>query len=313
MQKTIPLIDFQPFLEGDISQKEIVAQRFYDALASVGCLYLKNYGFSPDLVTQTFAQSKTFFDLRITEKEKIAMKPMNPGYEKARDEEGKDFREVFHFGPEVNKQNWINQWPESLPEFRNTATKLFQGCQEMSMQLFKALAMALNVPETNFTQVLSDGNCYSFLAHYLPLSLPIKRNQTRAKPHYGSGTFGLIFQDDGKGLKICPHQGEWIDVEPIPGTVVIIMEDLIQRWTNDQLYSTLHQVAIPEEDYYKARSRYSIAFKITPNDDAEIRCVDTCIDDENPCKYPPISVENYYKEWEAKHSNIYSDQLTEQT
>ncbi|WP_269147410.1 MULTISPECIES: 2OG-Fe(II) oxygenase family protein [Planktothrix] len=94
-------------------------------------------------------------------------------------------------------------------------------------------------------------------------------------------------------------------VPPIPGTVVVIMEDLIQRWTNDRLYSTLHQVSIPEEDFYKARSRYSIAFKITPNNDTEIRCVETCVTEDNPLKYPPISVDDYYKEWDAKHENTY--------
>ncbi|MEA5536931.1 isopenicillin N synthase family dioxygenase [Crocosphaera sp. XPORK-15E] len=307
MNKTIPIIDFQPFLDGNLQEQEFVAQQFYDSLADVGALYLKNYGFSPDLVAQAFAQSRTFFDLPLEDKEKIAMKPMKPGYEKAKDEEGKDFREVFHYGPEVNKNNWINQWPTSLPQFRDTSIQLFQECQSLSKHLFQAQAMALKVPETTFIDVLSDGNCYSFLAHYLPLTEPIKRNQTRAKPHYGSGTFGLIFQDDGKGLKICPHEGEWIDVDPIPGTVVIIMEDLIQRWTNDKLYSTFHQVSIPEEDFYKARSRYSIAFKVTPNDDAIIRCVETCITEDNPCKYPPISVDDYYKEWDAKHHNIYSE------
>ncbi|GBF80257.1 isopenicillin N synthase family dioxygenase [Aphanothece sacrum] len=308
MNKTIPIIDFEPFINGNLQDKEAVAQKFYDALAEVGCLYLKNYGFSTDLVDQAFAQSKAFFDLPLEEKAEIAMKKMSPGYEKATDEEGKDFREVFHYGPEINKNNWINQWPASLPKFRKTCTQLFDECYTMSQKLFQALALALKVPETVFSDVLSDGNCYSFFAHYLPLTEPVKRNQTRAKPHYGSGTFGLIFQDDGKGLEICPHQGEWMPVPPIHGTVVVIMEDLIQRWTNDKLYSTLHQVSIPEEDFYKARSRYSIAFKITPNNDAQIRCVETCISKDNPCKYPPISVENYYQEWEAKHENIYSDQ-----
>ena len=156
MQKTLSIIDFQPFLEGDRLEKQVVAQQFYEALADVGCLYLKNYGFSPDLVDRVFAQSKAFFDLPLMEKEKIMMKPMNPGYEKARDEEGKDFREVFHLGPEVNKQNWTNQWPDTLPEFRITLTEFFKECQGMSNQLFKALAMALNVPKTTFTEVLSD-------------------------------------------------------------------------------------------------------------------------------------------------------------
>ena len=314
MNKIVPVIDFQPFFDGNTKEKETVAKQIYEAFDQVGCIYLKNYGFSPDLVNKAFSQSQAFFALPIEDKQKIAMGKMNPGYEQARDQEGKDFREVFHYGlertpEEISSGRYLatapNQWPENLPEFRDTFIQFFQECEKMSWKLFQALAIALKVPETVFTDVISDRNCYSFLAHYLPLTEPIKLNQTRAKPHYGSGTFGLIFQDDGKGLEICPLGEEWIPVPPIPGTVVVIMEDLIQRWTNDRLYSTLHQVSIPEEDFYKARSRYSIAFKITPNNDTEIRCVETCVTEDNPLKYPPISVDDYYKEWDAKHENTY--------
>jgi isopenicillin N synthase-like dioxygenase len=314
LNKTIPIINFKPFLDGNAMEKEAVAQKIYDALDKIGCLYLKNYGFSPELVDQAFAQSQAFFALPLEEKQKLAMDKMNPGYEKAQDEEGKNFREVFHYSKERTAEELSsgrymttspNQYPENLPEFRETFIKFFEQCEEVSWKLFQALAMALKVPETVFIDVISDRNCYLFLAHYLPLTQPIKLNQTRTKPHYGSGTFGLIFQDDGKGLEICPHGEEWIPVVVIPGTIVVIMENLIQRWTNDKLYATLHQVSIPEEDYYKARSRYSIGFKITPNNDAEISCIETCVNKDNSLKYSPISVNDYYKEWNTKNHNTY--------
>lgn len=303
MNTAIPIIDFQPFLEGNSEDKKAVAQQFYEALADVGCIYLTNYGFSPDLVARVFAQSKAFFDLPLEEKTKITLNPEAPtvGYYR------NNFRtqEIFNYAPE--KLHPLSKWPVNLPGFRDTLMEFFQGCEELSWNLFQALAMSLKLLPTDLTDLISDKNCHAALLHYPPVNNSPESNKFRFKPHTGAGTFGLIFQDEAKGLEICTPQQQWIPVISIPGTVVVIMEDLIQRWTNDKLYSTLHKVAIPEEDYYKTRSRYSLAFKISPNDDAEIRCFETCISEDNPCKYPPISVEKYYQEWEAEHNHVYQN------
>lgn len=61
MNKIVPVIDFQPFFDGNTEEKEAVAKQIYEAFDQVGCIYLKNYGFSPDLVNKAFAQSQAFF------------------------------------------------------------------------------------------------------------------------------------------------------------------------------------------------------------------------------------------------------------
>ncbi|NEO76305.1 2-oxoglutarate and iron-dependent oxygenase domain-containing protein [Moorena sp. SIO4G3] len=308
MNKTIPVIDFQGFHEGNKIEREAVAKQFYDALDKVGCLYLKNYGFSPDFIDQVFAQSQVFFALPLEEKEQIAKDRYSPGVGYFRNPA--KTKEVFGYIYErsadgANSDGAINShpkndWPVNLPQFRETILEFHQSCQELSWKLFQALAIALKIPETVLTDVISHKNSYVGLSHYFPITQPTQTGQTRFKAHYGSGTFGLIFQDECKGLEICTPDGEWIPVASIPGTVVVIMEDIIQRWTNDQLISTLHQVTIPEEEFYRTRSRYSIVFKVTPNEDAELRCLDVCVNENNPPKYSPISVKDYYKEWEQK-------------
>ncbi|CAD0226434.1 MULTISPECIES: 2-oxoglutarate and iron-dependent oxygenase domain-containing protein [Planktothrix] len=114
MNKIVPVIDFQPFFDGDTKEKEVVGKQIYEAFDQVGCIYLKNYGFSPDLVNKAFSQSQAFFALPIEDKQKIAMGKMNPGYEQARDQEGKDFREVFHYG--------LERTPEEISSGRYLAT-----------------------------------------------------------------------------------------------------------------------------------------------------------------------------------------------
>jgi hypothetical protein len=42
--------------------------------------------------------------------------------------------------------------------------------------------------------------------------------------------------------------GDWIDVAPVPGTLVVNAGDLIQRWSNDVWKSNVHRVQNPSRD-----------------------------------------------------------------
>lgn len=55
-------------------------------------------------------------------------------------------------------------------------------------------------------------------------------------PDYGSLT--LLFQDESGGLEVLNHETkEFMKAVPIPGTIVINVGDMFQRWTNDYLKS----------------------------------------------------------------------------
>jgi hypothetical protein len=52
----------------------------------------------------------------------------------------------------------------------------------------------------------------------------------------------LLSQDPIGGLELQKRDGEWIGAPFIPGTLVINIGDLFQRWTNDTYRSNLHRV-----------------------------------------------------------------------
>ena len=80
-----------------------------------------------------------------------------------------------------------------------------------------------------------------------------------------------------------------------PGSIVINAGDLLARWSNDVLRSTLHRVVAPpakkvSETEGITPKRQSIAFFCNPNFDALISCLPNC---GKEAKYAPVTTEDY--------------------
>ncbi len=86
-------------------------------------------------------------------------------------------------------------------------------------------------------------------------------NQVRAGEHSDYGSITLLFQDDRGGLQVKSPSGRFVDATPIDDTVVINAGDLLARWSNDTIKSTVHRVVEPplaNGDWHPPR--YSIAW-----------------------------------------------------
>ena len=131
------------------------------------------------------------------------------------------------------------------------------------------------------------------LLHYPPVENP-KEGQLGAGAHTDYGTLTVLFQDDAGGLEVQNLEGEWVEAPPIPGTVVINTGDLVARWSNDRFKSTPHRV-VPRPAAMK-NGRLSIAFFSDPDPDVVIEAIPSCVSEENPAKYPPITAGDYIAE-----------------
>lgn len=83
-----------------------------------------------------------------------------------------------------------------------------------------------------------------------------------------------------------------------PGTIVVNVGDLLSRWSNDILRSTLHRVVAPpakqiSETEQITPARQSIAFFCNPNGGALIDCLPNCYGPDRAKKYEPVTTEQY--------------------
>lgn len=80
----------------------------------------------------------------------------------------------------------------------------------------------------------------------------------------------------------------------VVGDSTHILPKLLQK-ISDKWVSPLHRVVVaaPPHDDGQDHQRRSIAFFVNINGDAVVETLPSCVDDENPIKYKPITAGQY--------------------
>ena len=98
--------------------------------------------------------------------------------------------------------------------------------------------------------------------------------------HSDYEAFAMLWQDGSGGLEIESLSGVWESVQPVDGTLVINIGDLMARWTNDRFRATRHRVTNTS-----GRERVSFACFGNTNYHALIECLPSCCSPDNPPRY----------------------------
>ena len=135
MFREIPLIDFDPFLNGTDEDRQKVSLKIGDACRNVGFFYLSNHGIPSSLIDRVYQQAERFFSQSIEEKMKLYIgsspygnnRGYTPMYEEKLSLKG-DLKEGFDLANELpaDDQDRIergatlygpNFWPQNLQGF----------------------------------------------------------------------------------------------------------------------------------------------------------------------------------------------------
>ncbi len=121
-------------------------------------------------------------------------------------------------------------------------------------------------------------------------SEPVQPGQQRMGAHSDYTSFTLLLADPVPGLQIVGPAGEWIDVVPEPGALLMNVGDVLAMATNDLWPSTLHRV-VPMASG-AAATRRSVAYFHYPNSDVVVAPQPWSIAERNgTARYSEVSVE----------------------
>ncbi|KAL2330302.1 hypothetical protein Fmac_017883 [Flemingia macrophylla] len=108
--------------------------------------------------------------------------------------------------------------------------------------------------------------------------------------HTDMSCITILHQDEIGGLQVRSSEGEWIDICPSEGTLVVNIGDMLQAWSNDKLRSSEHRVVLKHNV-----NRFSLAFFWCFEDDKVVLAPDEVVGEGNKRKYKPFVCLDYLK------------------
>ncbi|HZR88568.1 MAG TPA: 2-oxoglutarate and iron-dependent oxygenase domain-containing protein [Bradyrhizobium sp.] len=305
---SLPVIDIGGLSSPDLSDRKAVAAKLRTACLHNGFFYISNHGVEEALVGDVFAEAASFFALPPDVKSQLdkSRSKANRGYEPLQGqtlEPGAppDLKEGYYIGPEHAADDprvlaglfnhGPNQWPASQPRFRQVMQAYLDVMMALAARMMGGIALSLDLPEDYFAGYCRDAMGTVRLLHYPPQPPHGNPAQMGAGAHTDFGGLTLLRQGEIGGLQVWDQaSGGWIHADPLPGTYVVNLGDMIARWTNDRYRSTLHRVVNTS-----GRERYSVPFFYTGNYAHKVECIPTCLAAGEQAKYPPVTVEEHMR------------------
>ena len=159
----IPSLDLADFTGGDPVKKQKFVNDLGAAYQTIGFVAIRNHYLTDDLSARLYEVIKKFFALPDHVKQKHESRGgagqrgyVGKGKEHAKGRNTGDLKEFYHVGQEVldndpiKKEYPDNIWPEELPEFRDIALDVYRRLEKTGVQILKAIALYLGLPENYF-------------------------------------------------------------------------------------------------------------------------------------------------------------------
>jgi isopenicillin N synthase-like dioxygenase len=300
--RAIPVIDFGAAFRGEPGGLDAVAARVRHASETVGFFYLAGHGVPGELIDAAFTASREFHALGIEEKLALRLNENNIGYlgvnqsvqgastvhKATRPNYNESFfishdRDADH--PDVIAGTPLrgrNRWPAGHAAMRAAMVRYFKTMEGVGERMLPVLARALELPADFFTPLFrNEAHVNLRFLHYPPQETD-DDEQFGQGPHTDNSFITMLAREDVPGLAVGLPSGEWLAPPVIPDTFLVNLGNIMKRWSNDRFLSTPHGVLNDT-----GKDRYSIAFFYSPNVDAVIECVPSCVGPDNPPRYAP--------------------------
>lgn len=303
----LPVIDFTALNAKDATGKRTPASveerhKLFTALRDTGFSYLKHPGVNQATIDGLFARSKTFFARPLEEKLTILGKMdkgrgPSQGYSNpmklAHNPKTSDLKEFFGMYRDDDTEK-PNQWLADAESqaMRADLVRFFENCHNVILELLSAVAEEIGLASDALHSFVSEKNHFIACLCYPATNAESFQNRVRAAAHTDYGCMTLLFNDSGEGLQVLRESGEYEYVPRRDDCAVLNVGDLLSRFFNGMLPSTMHRVVEPPATKQGSNApvpdRYSIAFFGHFNPDLLVKPLDAVVSEKNPAKWEPV-------------------------
>lgn len=250
--REVPVIDISGFACGDEQHDAEVVEQLRFAASEIGFFHITGHGIAPAVTQRLQDAARQFFGMPFDQK--MASFIGNSSNHRGYVPEGE---EVFTTGKRDRKEAYDlaldipaaevkaghpmlgpNQWPE-LEGFREDVMAYYAAAFAVGRRLLGGFAAALGKPADSFDHLVTRPPSQLRLIHY-----PFQQD-AEDTPGIGAHTdyecFTLLLAT-GPGLEVMNQAGDWIDVPPVPGGLIVNIGDMMEYWSGGTFVATSHRV-----------------------------------------------------------------------
>lgn len=260
----IPTIDISQLASADPDQKFKAIEDLDKACQEWGFFMAVNHGIPEELMQKMIEISEEFFNLE--EEEKPEFEPKN-------------VLEPVRYGTSFNTvQEKVHCWrdflkvfvhphfhsPKKPVAFRDVLLEYGARTRELMGKLVKGTSQSLGLEDSEMNAALDLGSSLQiFIANLYP-PCPQPELALGLAPHSDHGLFTLLMQNGVGGLQI-QHRGRWVNVNAVPGSILVNTGDHLEIFSNGKYKSVLHRAVVNDR-----RTRISIAMTNGPSMDTVV-------------------------------------------
>jgi len=165
---------------------------------------------------------------------------------------------------------------------------LYERQNVLGKVLLTAFAESMNLPSDRFSRMFESGDFGTIRLLHYPPNEDAERVNVGISAHTDFEAFTLMHQD-AAGLQFIPASGEsgWIDAPVHDDMFVVIVGDVLERFTNGELRATPHRVKMTPH------TRRSIIRFNAVNADTLIEPMPEFVSETNPPKYTPVTMKRH--------------------
>lgn len=264
----LPMVDFQA----------INHEKLGDACRDWGMFRLVNHGIPAALLNELDDHAKKIFSLSFESKQAMFERaPMayfwgTPGLTPTG---------VAVQSLPVRNINWVEGfhvllsglsdagYEDGMVETFRTIVEEYGNHQvRIATRIFEALALNLNLDPTKTKAYLSadSGNIRVYRYPRCSDNVADDQQPLGIDAHTDSTVLTTLHQDVVGGLQILSKDNRWLDVQPIPNSLIVNLGDMMQAISDDNYIAAKHRVKV-----HKQKDRISIGYFVFPFDDFVIQ------------------------------------------
>ncbi len=301
----IPTLDLGPYLSGDPEARERLAQTLCHVQETIGFYVVVNHGVPDEPIERAYEALREFFALPLAAKLTLRIDARSVGYIPAKSTVYVTSKFNVNTKPDLNETITLarersledpairqglrfvgpNQWPESLPEFREAMIAYQEAMSVLGYAMLPLYARALDLPADYFAAYFTEPMWWTRNAYYP--ALDPEENQFGISPHSDHGFITLLPMSEVSGLQILLPSGAWFPATPVAGGILVNTGEFLNRWSNGRFLATPHRVVAPASD------RYSMAMFFNPNAETVAEPLETCVSEERPPAFEPVTMLDY--------------------